>query len=284
MPGAYLELTKPRIITLALVTVAAGFFMAGEHEPDFPWLLLAHALLGSTLIGGGVNALNQYLERSIDARMKRTAGRPIPSGRVSPFAALLFGGVLAAVGVVHLFFFTNHLTGLLGALTVVSYVFCYTPLKQKTELNTLVGAVPGALPCLMGWAARQNALPVEAWPLFWILFCWQLPHFFAIAWVYKEDYDASGLRMVTRTDDEGRSTGLKVLITSALLFAVSLAPFELGMAGHAYLTAAVVSGLITVGAAFRLYVRRMAGAKPFVSWSIGYLVAIILALIADKPL
>ena len=278
----YLELTKPRLTLLVLATAFLGFFMASSG----PWLptLLAHTLLASALIGGGINALNQYLERAIDAKMKRTANRPIPAGRINPGNALLFGVALTLAGLLYLFLSTNLLTGALGLLTVITYVFFYTPLKQKTRLNTLVGAIPGALPCLMGWTASQNTLSLKAWSLFLILFFWQLPHFSAIAWVYKEDYDKSGLKMLTLKDADGRSTGKKIILGSVFLFPVTLLPVWVNLAHQIYFLTAVVAGIFFISTALWIDRQNLAGAKKFVTLSIYYLLVLIIAMVADKAL
>ncbi len=280
--GDYISLTKPRLTLLVLASTSLGFLMAGTGS--LPTALLFHTLLGCALIGGGINALNQYLERFIDAKMKRTANRPIPSGRLEAQHGLIFGCILTIIGVVYLFALTNALAGFLGVLTVISYVFLYTPLKQKTSLNTFVGAVAGALPCIIGWVARENALPVGAWVIFLILFFWQLPHFFAIAWVYKEDYDGSGLKMLTRQDPDGRATGLKIILSSILLFPFTLLPVWAGIGQQLYSVAAILAGTFFIFAALLLYRRRMVHAKKFVSLSIYYLLILILAMVADKIL
>ena len=276
----YLELTKPRLTLLVLATAFLGFYMASPRP--FETTLVLHAIVGSALIGAGINTLNQYLEHFIDAKMRRTESRPIPSGRVRPDSALIFGSLLAVAGDTYLFFFTNRLTGFLGVLIIVSYLFFYTPLKQKTAFNTLVGAIPGALPCVMGWAAAQNALPKQAWPLFLILFFWQLPHFFAIAWVYREDYANSGFKMLTLSDADGRDTGKKIILGSLLLFPMTLLPVWAGLVGNVYLGTAILSGIFFILMSMRMYKQQLAGAKKFVSLSIYYLLILIIAMVADK--
>lgn len=280
--GNYLELTKPRLTLLVLASAFLGFFMAGTGPLNVS--LLFNTLAASALLGGGVNALNQYLERGIDARMTRTQNRPIPSGRIPPKRALLFGGLLTITGILHLYASTNLLAGHLGLLTAASYLLVYTPLKQITPWNTLAGAIPGALPCMLGWAARQNALSPEAWSLFLILFFWQLPHFFAIAWVYKEDYDKSGLKMLTLRDADGSRTGKKIILSAIFLFSVTLLPVVVGLSHRIYLAAAVLSGTFFIAASLRIHRQKLAGAKKFVSFSIYYLLALIIAMAADKML
>ncbi len=281
----YLALTKPRLMLLALATALLGFFMASytyaRPEPLKTALLLG-TLLACALIGGGINALNQYLERGIDAKMKRTENRPLPAGRIRPKQALVFGVVLTAAGLACLLVFTNRLAFFLGLLTALSYLFLYTPLKARTPLNTLAGALPGALPCLIGWTAFRGSLSAEAWSIFLILFFWQLPHFFAIAWVYRDDYKKGGLRMLTRNDPDGQSTGKKIVLTSLALLPFTLYPVWLGLGGMLYLAAALISGVYFISEALRLSDGRMAEAKKFVSLSIYYLMVLIFSMMADK--
>ncbi|OLE49330.1 MAG: protoheme IX farnesyltransferase, partial [Candidatus Rokubacteria bacterium 13_1_20CM_2_69_58] len=182
---AFLELTKPRITQLVLLTAAAGFYLGARGTVDLQ--LLAHTLLGTALVAAGTNAFNQLRERDVDARMRRTQGRPLPSGRVTPRAAGAFAGTISLAGVAYLAWKVNLLTAGLAALTLASYVLLYTPLKRKTSLNTLVGAVPGALPIVGGWTAAGGHLGPAVLALFWILFLWQLPHFLALAWIYRDD-------------------------------------------------------------------------------------------------
>ena len=283
--GGYLELTKPRLTLMALATAFLGFFMAARTpaQPLFGPLLF-HTLAASALLGGGVNALNQYLERHADSKMKRTESRPIPSGRIASQNALVFGAVLTITGIAYLYLAVNFLSGCLGALTAVSYVFWYTPLKTKTPLNTLVGALPGALPIILGWAAGQNALPAESWTLFLILFFWQLPHFFAIAWLHRQDYDSGGFRMLTLTDKDGRRTGQKIIITSVFLFLATLLPAAAGLTHRIYLLTIVPTGLLFIGCAVSFHRSKLTGARQFVFLTIANLSFIITAMIADRIL
>ncbi len=194
-----LELTKPRITQLVLLTAAAGFYLGARDHVNLA--LLVNTLIGTALVAGGTNAWNQIRERDVDARMVRTRRRPLPSGRLTTAAAIWFATAITVVGVGYLAVMVNLLTALLAALTFASYVLLYTPLKRKTSLNTLVGAVPGALPIVGGWTAAGGSLGVAVVALFWILFLWQLPHFLALAWLYRDDYRASGLRMLTGRRD-----------------------------------------------------------------------------------
>lgn len=280
MTRDYFELTKPRLTVMALLTTLLGFVTGSAGRPD--WALMAHAFFGSALAGGGANALNQYLERDIDARMRRTEKRPIPSGRVGAREALVFGVALSVAGVAHLYFFVNALTAGLGALTILSYVGVYTPLKSRTHWNTFVGAVPGALPAMMGWAAATDRVGVEAWVLFTILFFWQLPHFYSIAWMYREDYASGGLRMITEHEKVGYRLGWQIVFYSLVLIPASLAPVYVGMAGQVYFFTAFTAGALFVTFAFGMVIYRMAPARRFMAASIVYLSTLIVVMIADR--
>ncbi len=239
----YLELTKPRLTFLAIVTAVGGFFLAGESVPG----TFVFLLLGTALVGAGAGALNQYLEREADSRMERTRGRPLPSGRISPDAALAFGVACSTAGLAVLALGTNLLAAGLAAATLVSYLFIYTPLKPRTALCTLVGAIPGALPPLIGWAAARGELGLHAWSLFFILFLWQLPHFLAIAWTWREDYARAGFKMLPVLDPEGGSTGRQIVLYCLALIPVSLLPAVMGSFGWLYFLAALASGLAFLG-------------------------------------
>ena len=238
--GVVSELVKLRLTLLVLLTTFVGFFV-GVRGP-VPMALLLHTMLGTGLLAAGAAALNQFLEREHDARMQRTEGRPLPSGRIRPTTVLLLGGMSSVAGLVYLAFTVNLLTGVLGALTLISYLFVYTPLKRITTLNTVVGAVPGALPPLMGWTAATDGLTVEGWSLFAILFFWQLPHFLAIAWLYREDYARAGFVMLPAVDPTGERTGRQAISHTLGLLPVSLAPFVFQMAGPVYLFGALLLG------------------------------------------
>ena len=217
------ELFKLRLTILVLLTTFVGFYL-GWRGP-MAWGLMLHTLLGTALLAAGASALNQLLERDYDARMRRTEDRPLPSGRMTPEAALIIGGVCAGAGVIWLALAVNQLTAMLGALTLASYLFVYTPLKRLTTLNTAVGAIPGALPPLMGWTAARGEVTGEGWALFAILFFWQLPHFLAIAWMYREDYARAGFVMLPVADPTGARTGKQALSHTLGLLPVSLCPF-----------------------------------------------------------
>ncbi|PYP30382.1 MAG: protoheme IX farnesyltransferase [Gemmatimonadetes bacterium] len=278
---AFLELTKPRITQLVLLTAAAGFYLGAGSVVDL-WLLL-HTLLGTALVAAGTNAFNQLRERDVDARMQRTRGRPLPSGRLSPRAAGAFAGVISVLGVVYLALAVNLLTAGLAALTLASYVLLYTPLKRKTSLNTLIGAVPGALPIVGGWTAAGGALGPAVLALFWILFLWQLPHFLALAWIYREDYRRGGLAMLSVDDPDGRATGWMALLYAVALLPVSLTPTLLGVTGARYFVGAVMLGAVYVGVAAAL-TRAATTARAWRVFlaSIVYLPALLTLMVLDK--
>src|SRR6266581_9105834 len=238
----YWALTKPEVNVLVLASTLAGFYL-GSRGP-LSGLRLAHTLLGTLLVASGTATLNQFIEREYDARMRRTANRPLPAGRLAPSWALGFGVLLSAAGALDLALAVNALSSLLAVLTLGSYLAFYTPLKRRTPLCTLVGAFPGAMPPLIGWAAAHGSLSLEAWVLYAILFFWQFPHFLAIAWMYREDYARAGLRMLPGRDVEGRFTSGEILVFTAALLPVSILPALLGHAGLLYLSGAVVLGLV----------------------------------------
>jgi protoheme IX farnesyltransferase len=247
-------LGKPRITLMVMITVAIGFLLAPGGTTNF--LLMLHALGGVGLVAASSGILNQAWERDTDAKMRRTRGRPMARARISPQLGYTLGVALGVIGVVWLMVEVNTLTALLTFLTLVSYVFIYTPLKRVSAWNTFVGAIPGAMPPLLGYAAAANALAPEAWFLFGVLFLWQFPHFFAIAWMHKDDYAAAGLVMVSTIDrSQGRFTGWLTLSTALLLLALSLLPFVAGWVGVWYFLAAVLVGGLFVYAAMRFLVQ-----------------------------
>ena len=239
--AAYVELTKPRITFLIVLTSAAGFYLASPGSVNYR--LLLSAMLGITLLSSGVATINQYMERDLDGLMRRTANRPLPSGKLLPWEALWFGAGLIVLAEVYLAVLVNPLTGLLGLTVIAGYLFGYTPLKTKTSLSTLVGAFPGAVPPLIGWTAASGELSLEAWVLFAILFLWQFPHFLAIAWMYREDYARAGILMLPVVEPEGRVTRQQIVIYTVMLLPVSLLPYALGLSGKVYLVGAAVLGL-----------------------------------------
>jgi protoheme IX farnesyltransferase len=279
----FVELTKPRITSMVLVTTSAGFLLAGTGRPELPLPLLAWALLGTGLLAAGASALNQVLERGTDARMRRTANRPVPAGRIDADAALAFGVALVVAGLAALSLAVNLLTAGLGAATVAGYLFAYTPLKRVTSLATVVGAVPGAIPPLMGWAALADDLALGAWPLFGILFLWQLPHFLSIAWIYRDDYARGGFPMLPVLDADGTKTSRQMVLWSAALVPVSLLPAVLGLAGGVYFAGALALSLGYLAAALPFVrTRTAAAARRLLLASVTYLPLLFLALVVDR--
>lgn len=277
----YLALTKPRITWLILMSTGIGYYFG--HQGALHWLLLIHTLLGTALIASGTATLNQWYERDADARMKRTAGRPIPAGEVAPRNALMFGLALLVAGEIELGLGVNPLTAWVGLATVVSYLLFYTPLKQRTWWSTTVGAFPGAAPPLIGFAAARGELTVEAWILFAIVFLWQFPHFYAIAWMYRDDYARAGIRMLPVVEPDGISTSRQILLTAAVLIPVSLLPSFFSMTGHWYLAAALIlGGLFLKSAALCARQRTAANARGVLKASVMYLPLIYLALVLDS--
>lgn len=238
----FVELTKPRIAVLVLFTVAAGALLAQRGAPDL--VLLANTLFGAALVAAAASALNQLLERHSDALMRRTENRPLPAGRLQPLEVLIFGVVLAVAGLGWLAATAKHPLAVgVAAFTLVSYVLLYTPLKRQTTLNTLVGAVPGALPPVIGWAAVTGTIDREIVALFLMMFLWQVPHFLAIAWIYREDYGRAGLQMLPVVDPAGAMTGRQMLSYCLALIPVSLLPALFHQAGPMYALGAVILGL-----------------------------------------
>ena len=240
--SAYLELTKPRITFLIVLTSAAGFCLGSPGAVDYA--LLTHAMIGIALLSSGIATINQFMERDLDALMRRTEKRPLPTGRVLPFEALWFGLALTLTAEVYLASFVNLLTAALGLTIIAGYLLLYTPLKTRTTLSTVVGAFPGAMPPLIGWAAARGQVGIAAWVLFAILFLWQFPHFLAIAWMYREDYGRAGIRMLPVVEPEGRVTGQQIVAFTIMLIPVSLLPAVMGISGRVYLVAALVLGLL----------------------------------------
>src|SRR5258706_1164167 len=240
--AVYADLFKARLTFLVLLTTLVGFYIGFRGPVDY--LLMLHTLLGTSLVAAGASALNQLLEREHDAKMRRTQSRPLPSGRLQPQTVLLVGCVTAVAGLIYLALAVNHIRSWIGAFSLVSYLFIYTPLKRVTWLNTAIGAIPGALPPLMGWTAARGELTVEGWGLFAILAFWQLPHFLAIAWIYRDEYAKAGFKMLPVVDPQGHRTGRQAVSHTLGLLPVSLCPFLFGLAGPIYLAAALALGLI----------------------------------------
>jgi protoheme IX farnesyltransferase len=249
--GDFLDLTKPRITCYILMSMAIGFLCGAHLNPHWTWVQLVHALLGTALIASGTAALNQWYEHEFDALMARTKSRPIPSGRVTAQAALVFGVIIAVAGFMELWLGVNLLTALLGLFTLASYLFVYTPLKRVSPVSTTIGAIPGAMPPLIGYAAASGRLNFEAGILYAILFLWQFPHFYAIAWMYREDYARAGIRMLPVVEPNMDSTARRIVWFSLALVPISLAPKFFSMAGNIYLFGACILGTMVLYAGFR---------------------------------
>jgi protoheme IX farnesyltransferase len=272
------ELSKARLSLLVLLTTLVGF-LTGWHG-SMNWILLAATLTGTALSAAGASALNQWIERDLDALMPRTADRPLPARRMHPSDALFFGLLCCGSGVALLAIFANALTALLAFLTIVIYALAYTPMKRMSELNTLVGAVPGALPPLLGWTAATGHASPGGWILFLILWFWQMPHFLAIAWMYKDQYALAGFKMITLRDPEGWATAWQSLIYSAGLMAVSLLPGLLGMASPLYFLSALALGAgMLFLAADLVRMRNLQAAKRLFFASLLYLPLLLASLV-----
>jgi len=244
--GAYIALTKPEVSLLVLMTTGAGFYM-GARGP-MPWLHMLHVIFGTMMIAAGTAALNHYIERESDRFMRRTASRPLPAGQLSPAEALRFGLGLALAGAVDLYYSAGSIACLLGVFTSLSYLLAYTPLKKRTVWATFIGAIPGAIPPMIGWTAATGELGTGAWLLFAIVFLWQFPHFHAISWMYREDYARAGILMLPVVDKDGTRTFRQIVLYAASLVAVSLLPAIMGFAGMLYFFGALVTctGLVQV--------------------------------------
>ena len=276
----FVELIKPRLVVMILITTAAGFYL-GAQTVD--WLRCLHTLIGAGLTAAGVLGLNQYLERDVDAQMKRTQERPLPDGRMNPLEALLVGAVLTGGGMLYLTFIVNVLSGFVISLIVISYLFLYTPLKRKTSLCTLIGAVPGALPPVVGWVAASGALTGEAWVLFTILFLWQLPHSLAIAYIYREDYAKAGFRLLPVIHPDGASTCRQIVINCVALLGVGLLPALYNIAGSIYFFTALLAGVgfLAVGI-YLARARSVKAARYLLYASLLYLPLVFITMALDK--
>jgi heme o synthase len=280
----YWALTKPEVNFLILITTSAGFYLAPTTGPGgFRILLFIHTLLGTLLVAGGTGTLNQFVERFFDAQMRRTARRPLASGRVEPAHALWFGISLALAGTAYLALAVNGLASLLALVTLLSYLFLYTPLKRKTPLCILVGAFPGAMPPLIGWAAASGRLGLEAWVLYGLLFLWQFPHFMAIAWMYREDYARAGFLVLPFGERRGPFMAWQSLVPSLVLVPLSLTPTLLGHAGPVYLVGALLLslGFFYHGARLAL-LRSNPVARRLLFSSIIYLPLLLVLMVLDK--
>ena len=276
----YWALTKPRLNFLVVLTSAAGYYLGTIGRPD--WWAMAQAVAGTALVAGGAAVLNQVYERDTDRLMRRTRMRPLPDGRVRPEEARVFGLVLAAAGLALLGFAANRVAALLALATLTVYLIVYTPMKRRSPASTLVGAVPGALPPLIGWAAAQGGVGAGGWTLFAIVFVWQIPHFMALAWMYRDDYGSAGFPMLPVIEPDGRRTGRQALLYSAALLPISLAPAWFGVAGPAYLSVAAVLGAAFLWLAARFASSRTdTAARRLFFASIAYLPLLWAAMILD---
>lgn len=279
--AAFVELTKPRIAVLLVLTSAAGFYLGSVGT--FDYVLFANAMISITLLAFGVATLNQYWERDIDPLMKRTATRPIPTGRVTPTEALVFGILQCVVAELYLLLLVNPLTAFLGMIVIVGYVLVYTPLKTRTTVSTAIGAIPGALPPLLGWTAAADNITLGAWALFAMQFLWQFPHFMAIAWMYREEYAKAGILMLPVVEPSGRLTMRQIVMFTIMLVPASLAPFFFGISGPVFLTAAIILGILFLISSIQAARSKTnEQAKRLLLASVVYLPLLFIFMVADK--
>ena len=277
----FIALTKPGLVIMLVLTTCVGFYLGSDGPVD--WLQLLHTLAGTALAAGGTLALNQFMERDRDALMRRTRARPLPAGKLRPTQALVFGVAITAAGLLYLALVVNLLSCLVTAAITATYLFLYTPLKHRTTLSTVFGAVPGALPPVTGWAAARNDLGLEAGVLFAILFLWQMPHALALAWLFREDYARAGFQLLPTVDPEGRFTSVQILINCLALTAFSLVPTILGIAGVLYFYAALATGLGLLAFAIHLTATRtLASARNLFFASLVFLLVQFSVMAYDK--
>ena len=277
----YWTLTKPEVNFLVVASAFAGFYVAkpGHLLPG----LLIHTLLGTVLVASGTATLNQFMERSGDAQMRRTGYRPLPSGRMAPSKALAFGLAISIIGAVELWVKVNAISSVLAVSTLLSYLLIYTPLKRKTAWCTFLGAFPGAMPPLIGWAAARGSLSPQAWLLFAIVFLWQFPHFLAIAWLYRDDYRRAGLHMLPRHDENGRFTGYEIVVLTIALVATTLLPVAFRYEGYLYLAGAILGGALFLKEASRMLSHRsLPSARRLLHASVLYLPLLLVLMVVDK--
>ena len=278
--AAFTELTKPRIAFMLVLTSVAGFYLGSKGNFDF--VLLLNSVIGITLLAFGVATLNQVIERRTDALMTRTMNRPLPSGKISTAEALIFGLILTVSAEIYLAFLVNGLTAALGLIVIIGYVLLYTPLKTKTSASTAIGAIPGALPPLMGWTSSANEITLGAWILFAMLFLWQFPHFLAIAWMYKEQYAKAGIKMLPVVEPAGKITARQIVIFTVMLLPVSLAPYFFGVAGLIYLVGATILGICFLIASIQTArAKTVAEARKLLFVSVIYLPLIFALMVFD---
>jgi protoheme IX farnesyltransferase len=279
--GDYVTLAKPRLNLLVVATTLAGYYMAAPH--GLGWALLLNTLVGTALVASGASAFNQLLEIEADGLMRRTRARPLPSGRIEPKRAKAFALVLSILGLAQLAFAVNLLAAAVALVTLLTYTVFYTPLKKRTSLATVVGGVPGALPPMIGWAAVRNNLSLEAWILFGIVFLWQMPHFLAIAWMYREDYKRAGFPLLPIVEPDGGSTGRQAVIYAAALLPLSLAPTAAAMTGNLYLAGAAVMSLAFLALAGRFaWLRTTKDARRLFFGSILYLPLLWILMVFNR--
>jgi len=277
----YLALTKPRVLTMVLVATLTGFYLGSSTGLDLG--LALGLVVGTALAAGGTLALNQYLERDLDARMERTRTRPLPDGKLYPAQALRFGVTLTIAGFVYLYFAVNGLTTAITAAISIIYLGAYTPLKRRSSLCSVVGAIPGALPPVAGWAAVRGSIDAPACVLFAIMYLWQLPHSLAIAQLYREDYTRAGIRLLATDDPEGGSTARQIVSNSLALLAVAMLPTLLGFAGVTYFVVALALGALFLGSAVQFASEpNAAGARRVMMASLVYLPALLAVMVLDK--
>jgi protoheme IX farnesyltransferase len=279
-PADWVELTKPRITLLVTLTTAAGFALASERPLDLP--RFCATLVGTALVAAGSAAWNQYVERETDQLMRRTASRPLPGGRMIAEHALAFGGLLSLSGLTLLWLLVNPLTAAIGLATLLAYICVYTPMKRKSSLATLVGAIPGAAPPVMGWTGASGELDLGGWLLFAILFLWQLPHFLSIAWLYRDDYRRAGMPLLTVNDPDGRTTGRQAVLYALTLVPVSILPSAVGITGAVHLAGAMLCGLAFLASAV-LFAREQSvpTARRLLLTSVCYLPAVFSVAVFD---
>ncbi len=275
------ELVKARLTLLVLLTTAVGFYLASESPIDYR--ALVHTVFGTAAAAAGAAALNQWWERTADALMRRTRTRPIPAGRMSPLQGLILGAALSVFGVAYLAIVCNALSAALAAITIVIYIFAYTPLKRASTANTAVGAIPGAIPPMIGWAAARGNIDAAAWSLFVIVFLWQLPHFFAIAWMCREDYSRAGFRMISSDDSSGERSASQSVFFCILLLVLAGLPAFVGISSYVYEAIELVLGALFVAVAMRfLRLRTASAARLLFIASIAYLPLLLAALVLTK--
>jgi heme o synthase len=278
----YIALTKPRVTWLILMSTGVGYFFGAQNG----WHLatLIHTIIGTGLIASGTAALNQWYEREADAKMRRTQARPLPAGRLVAWKALVFAILISAAGFAELWIRANALSAMLGLFTLLCYLFVYTPLKQRSPHSTTIGSIPGAMPPLIGFAAASGKLTWDAWVLFAILFLWQFPHFYAIAWMYKEDYARAGIRMLPVVEPDGKSTARRIFLYSAALIPISLMPKFFAMAGDVYLYGAIALGLAFLYYGLRIrWDRTRQQARRVLLASVIYLPVLFSLMLFDRP-